>query len=876
MLRTATVALLGLFFTAAAIAASSDIPTGRLSGTIKPTAYRINLTVDPAAKDFSGHTEIDATLAQATRTIFLHGNGLRVSKAQVMAGKTPLTAKYTEVHESGVARLDLPSDVPAGKLTLTFDYAADFRVGAEGLFHAEVAGDWYAWTQMEPIDARRMFPSFDEPGFKTPFTITITAPKSAKVFANTPEVGATPAGDKITHRFAPTQPLPTYLVAIGVGPFEVIEGVIPPNKVRTHPVPWRVIATKGQKARMQLAAAESPKLVALVEQYVGIPYPFEKLDLLGTPILGGAMENAGLIIQDDTLMLLDPDAPLSQLRGFAEVTAHEIAHQWFGDLVTPDWWTDIWLNEAFASWLGKKVGDQWRPDLGIAASETEDALDAMDTDSLGKGRPIHQEITENRQIMSAFDSITYLKGGQVLSMLESYLGTEKFAQGVHKHLERYKHGNATADDFFRSLGEAAGDPKIVASLKTFTDQTGVPVVTVSQNAQGISVSQARYRPLGIAAMPAQTWKIPLCLRVADSRSCSLLESQTATLPAIKGTGALIPNAAGAGYYRFRLDAANRDRVIAAATTLPAREALAVADSLWADFAAGTGSFEHVLAAARALSAHKERLAAVELGSRLKALADTTFTPEQIVQYRKVMQSMYGPRLAALGSDLRPGAYQKDPVDKQALRQALVPFVALEGRDPELRSRLAAAAEAALNGDARAIDPAYRSIAFSVAVQDRGTPFITKLRDALVKSTDPLFRLHASSGLASAENAATADATLGLAFSNGVQSMESLQIVLATSRQPGARDAVIGFVDKNFEQVMNAFPGFAKPYIVRMFDGKCGADDVAKLEAYMKPKMPKIGGGDLELAQTKERIGQCVALKNAKGAEIGTALAKAAT
>jgi aminopeptidase N len=191
--------------------------------------------------------------------------------------------------------------------------------------------------------------------------------------------------------------------------------------------------------------------------------------MLGSPIMGGAMENAGLIIQDDTLMLLDKDAPISQLRGFAEVTAHEMAHQWFGDLVTPQWWTDIWLNESFAEWMGKKISDQWRPDLGIAVTELAEAFDAMETDSLGKGRPIRQPITDNRQVASAFDSITYQKGAQVLSMFESFLGPEKFAQGVHRYLERYKHGNATADDFFGSLGETAGNPKIVAAMRTFTE-----------------------------------------------------------------------------------------------------------------------------------------------------------------------------------------------------------------------------------------------------------------------------------------------------------------------------------------------------------------------------------------------------------------------
>jgi aminopeptidase N len=729
---------------------------------------------------------------------------------------------------------------------------------------------------MEPIDARRMFPAFDQPGFKTPFTVTVTAPKSAKVFANAPEVSASDAGAMTVHRFAPTQPLPTYLIALGIGPFDVVEATVPANAVRTQPLRFRVIATKGQTPRMQVAAAEAPKLLGLLENYLRIPYPYEKLDLLSSPLMGGAMENAGLIIQDDTLTLLGKDAPFSQLRSFAEVTAHELAHQWFGDLVTPAWWTDIWLNESFAEWMGKKVGNQWRPDLGIAASELEEAFGAMDTDSLGRGRPIRQPITENRQIASAFDSITYQKGAQVLSMFESYLGPEKFAQGVHRHLQRYRHGNATADDFFRSIGEAAGNPKVVPAMRTFIDQTGVPVVSLTEGEQGITLTQTRYRPLGVSAMPAQTWMIPMCLAAGGQRSCSLVEKPSTTIPPLAGGQALMPNAGGAGYYRFRLDGRGWDRLIAGASTLPGREALAMADSLWSDFAAGTGSFERVIAAARGLSTHSERLAVIELGNRLKTLADSALTPQQVAQYRQVMGSIYGPRLAALGLDLRAGAYAQDPAVKQTLRQSLLPLVALEARDADVRARLAAAAAAYVDGDTRAIDPTLRKTALSVAVQDRGIPFMTKLRDAMVKSNDPLFRRHACEALGAADTPVLAEAAVRLALSPGVQSMETVRLVLEMARQPGARAAVATLVDQNFQRLMEAFPGFARPAIVRVFDGYCSAGDIAKVDAYVQPKLQTLGGGELELAQAKERIGLCVALKTAKGAEIGAALAKAAT
>ncbi len=847
-------------------------PLGLLSDAVKPTAYRLQLTVDPAKARFAGHTEIDAELARPARRIFLHGNGLNVSRVLVISGTTTLVARYSQVDDTGVARLDLPRELPAGSLTLKFDYQADFSKGAEGLFHARVDKRWYAWTQMEPIDARRMFPGFDQPGFKTPFTVTVTAPRAARVFANSPEASTSAGGAMSVHHFLPTPPLPTYLVAIGVGPFDVIDTTVPPNAERPTPLPFRVIATHGQQARMQFAAAEGPKLLGMLEQYLGGPYPFAKLDFLASPLQAGAMENAGLIIFEDSLILLDADAPLRQVRDFAEVSAHEMAHQWFGDLVTPTWWTDLWLNESFAEWMGKKIAQQWNPELGIGASELAEAFSAMDTDSLGRGRPIRQVITDNRQIASAFDEITYEKGAQVLSMFESYLGPDLFARGVRLYLSRYPHGNAGAEDFFASLGEAAGNPKIVPAMRSFIDQTGVPLVTVGGGAR-LSLAQTRYRPLGVDGAAPQTWTIPLCLARAATKDCLLLDSASAPATTPPGAGPLMPNAGGAGYYRFRLDAAGWEGLIAAAATLSGKEALALADSLWADFAAGSGSFTRIVAGARSLSHNAERLAALELGWRLKELAASEMPAEDLPGYRRLMLSLYGSQLTALGTDLRAGAYAAEPAVKQAMRQSLLPFIALEARDAELRERLSAAAAAYLGGDGRALDPAFRGVALTVAVQDRGPPFLIDLKKALSASSDPLFRSEASGAIGSGNTPELAEQALEMAFSNEIAPLETLRIFFSSARLPATRETTLAFSRDNFQRVIARFPLFMRPMFISSFDGLCSTDDVARIEAYMRPRLQQLGGREMELTQTKDRITQCAALKSVKGAEISTELAR---
>ena len=869
--KTALLSVLLLCMSQSVLSAPAP-PLGRLPDTVTPSAYRLDLTVDPSAVRFSGHVQIDAVLAQPSATIFLHGNGLKVTKARITAGDKFYSAHYAQVDPSGVARLDFPGTLPAGKLTLQLDYTGEFRSSAEGLFHAKVGGDWYAWTQMEPIDARRVFPGFDEPGFKTPFTVNVTAPKGAKVFANTPETGVTPAGSMLTHHFAPTRPLPTYLVAIGVGPFDVVTATAPPNVVRKEPLAFRVIATRGQMSRMQFAATEAPKLLGLLERYFGTPYPYEKLDFLASPMQNGAMENAGLIIFGDALILLDKDAPNRQLSLFGDVSAHEMAHQWFGDLVTPTWWTDIWLNESFAEWMGMKVADEWRPDLAIGATQLSDAFAAMDADALGHGRPIHQTITKNTAIVSAFDSITYQKGAQVLSMFETYLGADAFAKGVRLHLSRHRYGNATAEDFFQSLGEASGNSKVVPAMRTFTDQTGVPVVTVASGPQSMTLTQDRYRPLAVPAAAAQLWTIPLCLSRGGKRSCMLLDTSTVKIAALPdANAALMPDVDGAGYYRFSLDGPGWDRLIHAAPQLSGREAMAVADNLWADFAAGRNSFQRVIAGARALSGNPERLAAVELGARLQGVANTMLSPQQLPAYRSLMESIYAPRLAAMGVDVTTGAHAKEPAERQTLRESLMTLVALEARDSKLRMQLASAAGAYLGGDAHALDPSFRRTALRVAVQDKGMPVLNQLRDVLVKSSDPLYKLDASVAIGSADTASLAQPALAIAMSAGVQATESLYIVYVLSSQPGARAVTTEYAQHNLARLLKVFPGPARPYIVKLFEGYCGPEDAAKVDAFFEPKLKMLGGGELELSQTKEQIAVCAALKEAKGAEIVAAL-----
>ena len=339
--------------------------------------------------------------------------------------------------------------------------------------------------QFQAIEARAAFPSFDEPGFKTPFTVRVTTAPGLMVVANAPDTGAAvPAAELVTHTFAADAPAADLPGGVRRRPFVSASGVAPPNGVRKTPLPLRIVATKNQAGKLAYALAETPRIVELLEEYFGTPFPFPKLDQIASPLMSGAMENAGAVIYVDWLLLLDANAPVHQKQFFGMVVAHELSHQWFGDLVTPAWWDDIWLNESFANWMGFRIGNAWRPELNIASNAAVDALSAMDTDALQVGRPIRQPIATNGEIDSAFDGITYGKGGQVVAMVADYLGDERFRDGVRLHLSRHPYGSATSEDFFTALADSAKDPRVLQAMQGFVNQQGVPVVDLVRKGTG--------------------------------------------------------------------------------------------------------------------------------------------------------------------------------------------------------------------------------------------------------------------------------------------------------------------------------------------------------------------------------------------------------
>lgn len=878
----AIIAALIIILSAPVVAYASDaVPQGRLPEAVTPQHYRLTLDIDPRQESFSGRADIDVSVATTTSALWLDGLGLKVGTVIAEAQGRKISGRYEEIdHETGVARIALAKPLPAGPATLHLQYQASFQSSPQGLYRTKAGNDWYVFSQMEAIDARRVFPGFDEPRFKTPFDITIVTHSRDRAISNSPEVRMVALkGGAERHEYLTTKPLPTYLLAFAVGPLDVAEAApIPANATRHEPLPFRVIGIMGQAAAFAFALKETPDLVRRLEEYFGTPFPYPKLDLIASPIHLGAMENAGAIIFTDSLLALGPDPTPRQQSNFGVVAAHELAHQWFGDLVTPAWWDDIWLNESFAEWMGSKISDEWRPGLGIQKEQLDSTVAAMDIDALQAGRPIHQLVTSNKQIGATFDSITYEKGAGVIAMVESYLGTERFRRGVRLHLQRHAYGTATASEFFAAMAEASGEPAVIDAFRSFVDQPGLPLVAVSSGRDGqLVLEQSIYRPLGPSPAGNAQWHIPFCARVytdlKSSTACTLLSGARGSLalPAGQRDGTVHPNADGAGYYRFTVDPALLHALLRITPEMSARETIMLADSISSAFEAGRLSFADFYAAAKVLALHPDRTAALSLGYKLDNYGARLASPEERILVERALVSLYKSRLVGLGYDVTPGRYSTEPAEQQLLRRQLIQLVGLSGRDPEVRRALAGAAAASVSSPAR-IEPLLRWRVWAIGLQENGAPLVAPLKTLVLESRDPAIREDAALALANAEGPDVANNVRDFALDPKVDVRSALGIVFTQVNNPRTSEASWSWFTAHQDAVINRIPAMFQSFVAQVGAQFCSPAERQAFDRQVGARIRSLSGGEIAVNRTLEQIDNCSALRAYAGTSINTTLA----
>jgi alanyl aminopeptidase len=850
-----------------------SIPLGSLPRVAIPARYRIALRIDPKADRFSGHVEIDVDFLKARRSLFLHGLDLNVSGVTVrLKSGQSFAAHYDQVDASGVARLIFVDQVPAGPATLIFDYDAPFDHSLEGLYKVVDRGDSYAFTQFESSDARRAFPSFDEPGFKTPFDITVIAPKGLKVIGNTRIVAAAPAAHGMVDTvFATTEKLPTYLVALAIGPLDIVDGgVVPPNKYRSKPLHVRGVTARGNGPRIAYALSLTPHIVTALENYFGIGFPFEKLDVLAVPdFAAGAMENAGAITFRERLLLIDPGAPLDQKRGSLTVQAHELAHQWFGDLVTPAWWDDIWLNESFAAWMEYKAAAAVLPEQNFETDTLRSGFDVMDLDELPSARQIHQPIKNVDDMANAFDSITYDKGASVLQMFESYVGKEQWQRGIHAYLTKFSRGNATAHDFIGTIAATTGHPELVGAFDDFINRSGVPYLQFKAGCapQAFDVTQTMYAPISFEP-PRRSWRVPVCLGAGD---CKMGEGARFAVP-FGGLCAMppLPNSEGAGYYRFTLDAAGWQQQIGDAAKLDAADQITLTNNLFAGLRAGNAKATDVFALVRALAPVARWDVLASLSKRLIALRHS-LPDSDLPTYRSFISQNFVPRLKAVG--LVPKAGEK-PADA-FLREYLAALLVTEARDPAVIAELSGLAHAYVAPGAdvtKVMAPELRTEALRAGLI-ADPAFADTLLATFQSTNQETYRRDIVYAFAGSSDPAVIGKMLNLGL--GKMRIGELRYLNAYMQdEPVARQSLWRFVGVHFDD-------FAKRLTVRgmgnaagLLQTACDAGARGEAAAFYHARLGDALGAKRRIEHTEESIDRCIAFRKAKGAEISAALTAA--
>jgi alanyl aminopeptidase len=753
----------------------------------------------------------------------------------------------------------------------------------EALYRVEAGGEYYAFTQFEAISAREAFPGFDEPSFKVPFDISIVVRGDHEAIANTPvsAVENLPDGMKRI-RFKPTKPLPTYLVAMAVGSLDIVEAEpLPATAVRDRAVPLRGVTVRGKGEQLAFGLENTRGILEALESYFGVPYPYAKLDLIAVPDFGaGAMENAGAITYRESLLLIKEHARPQQKRRFFMVHAHELAHQWFGDLVTPVWWDDIWLNEAFATWMAFVALDIWRPEAEFRRDLKARMFKVMSSDSLISARQIRQPVLNNHDIANAFDGITYSKGGAVLSMFEGLLGRESFRNGVQNYVRKYAWGVATADDFIRELAAQSGNlsaEKVELAFRSFLEQPGLPLLQAELNCENsvpeVHLSQSRYLPLGSRGSAQQKWEIPVCLRfgnaAASESHCVLVDQpqQSFTLPTQQCPDFLMPNADGAGYYRWSLNPAGWNAVMAAETALNVEEMMALDGSLQGAFDAGVIDVPTWFSAAERLSAHTNWRIATAPMNNLIFLHDRIATPAQQERLKDRFTKLYGGQLDRVGLEAPADS------DSAELQSTIMDFLAVRAHLEDLRAELKQIAwtytgyttDEAVSTGLRpdGANDNLVGIALRVAVEedDVDASFSRHLNSLMLASDDPVLRSRAMRALARTPHADQRETLLELVFSKQIRDNEIYNLITPQLENPESREATWAWLQANLQPVLERVPEWGKGQLALAGRYFCDSDHRQEVEDFFGPLVEGLQGGPRSLARTLETVDLCEARAN---------------
>ncbi|MGI4852861.1 MAG: M1 family aminopeptidase [Janthinobacterium lividum] len=823
----------------------------RLPADVHAQHYALHLTPDLKTATFTGAETIDVVLDRPSTTIILNSIELKISS--VKAGKQTGTVAYDEGKEQ--ATFTFPVALPAGKVSLAIDYTGILNDKLRGFYLSKTAKRNYAVTQFESTDARRAFPAFDEPAMKATFDLSLTVDKGDMVIANTNMLSDKPAANGMhTQTFATTPKMSTYLLAFQVGDWVCTSG-------QADGIPIRSCSTPDKLALTPFALHAAEHFLHYYNQYFGVKYAMPKLDMIGIPDFeAGAMENWGCITYRETALLVDEEtAPLSAKKLVAVDVAHEMAHQWFGDLVTMQWWDNLWLNEGFATWMEYKAVDEWQPTWGLREDEALGLNSTLNLDAATRTRPIRSKADTPAEINEQFDGIAYGKAGAVIGMVEHYVGDGDFQKGLHAYMEAHKFGNATAEDFWNAQTAASKKP-VDKIMESFVSQPGEPLLQTAFSNDQYTVGQSRFFLTPPAQTPAQSWTLPVCVR---GGACQVISG--AGVIKVPSEGAYI-NADGKGFYRTSYDDASVKTLLAAAPQLRAPERILLVGDRYALLRAGQGTVGSYLDLVAALKGDPNAYVLDQSLSGYRSIRDRVATETQTKQLGAWIRQQFGPVYASMGTG-KPGESLAE-----ARRRAIL-FNLLGGADdPATVAEAKQIAQKALAGDTTT-DPEMKRAAVNIAADHGDAALYDQLQHIAETSSKPTDKTDALFTLPTFTDAALVQRTLDYAVSGKVRNQDSWILLASLLQRPESRVQAWAYIKANWDKVHAQFTTASGNRVVSSTGAFCRVEDHADVQQFFASH--PVDASERALRDALDSIDTCVKFRAAQQPGLQAWLATAA-
>lgn len=838
--------------------------TTQLPRTVVPVHYDVSITPHADKMTFDGHVIVTINVIEPVTSITLNAADLNFHSASLSG--VAAAPKITTDATAQTATFSFATAIKPGTYKLEMHYDGLIGTQAVGLFaldYVTAAGKQRAlYTQFENSDARRFIPSWDEPNFKATFTLAATIPEGQMAVGNMPAASKTPAGNGlVTVRFPPTPKMSTYLLFFGLGDFDRIAKKVGDTEVG-------IITQKGKSAQGQFALDSAAEILKEYNDYFGTPYPLPKLDNVAGPGRSqffGAMENWGAIFTFESAILLDPkvETQADKETSFS-VNAHEMAHQWFGDLVTMGWWDDLWLNEGFASWMEGRTMARLRPEWNTALDAIGGREAAMALDALKTTHPVVQHVETVEQASQAFDSITYSKGEAVIRMLEDYVGADAWRAGVRAYMKKHAYGNTLTDDLWRQIDAASPGKPITEIAHRFTLQPGVPLIRVgdAKCVDGntlVTLTQAEFSKDQPDKTPL-AWPVPVIARTlgggADART--VVSGGTATLK-VPGCGPAIINAGQTGYYRTLYAPAAMQAVAGAFPKLAAMDQLGILADTWSLGLAGYQSITDVLDLAAATPASADPQVWQRIAGQFSAI-DTYYDgdPRQAA-FRRFAIARLQPVFAATGWTARPG--EAAPVAN--LRNTLIGTLGSLG-DP------AVIAEARRRHAADDLPAPIRRAALRVVAANADAATWDRLHAEAMAEKTPLIRQQLYDLLAMPRDEALAKRALALALTDEPGATTSAGMIAGVARYHP--DLAFDFALANLESVNKLVDATSRSrYMPRLASGSADPAMIGKLKAYAEKYLTPDARRDSETAMAD--VAYRIKIRNERLPAIGAWLDK---